>query len=103
MREHRTDIAEIDAEITEAVRVLRDALAPVDGSEVDTALCSVETFIVIALRVFAKTNPSKLRSETRTVEIRPGSTGFQLFRGQHDRSNRLEVPPRPRLRTRTRA
>ncbi len=81
MREHRTDIAEIDAEITEAVRVLRDALAPVDGSEVDTALCSVETFIVIALRVFAKTNPSKLRSETRTVEIKARLDGIPVVQG----------------------
>jgi hypothetical protein len=81
MREHRSDVTEIDAEITEAVRVLRDALAPVDGSEVDTALCSVETFIVIALRVFSKTNPSKLRSETRTVEIKARLDGIRVIQG----------------------
>ena len=77
----RSDVTEIDDDITEAVQVLRNALQPVDGSEVDTALCSVETFIVIALRVFAKTNPSKLRSETRTVEIKARMDGIPVVRG----------------------
>lgn len=80
-RERRSDVTEIDAEITEAVRVLREALKPDDGTEVDTALCSVETFIVIALRVFAKTNPSKLRSETRTVEIKARLDGIPVIQG----------------------
>lgn len=80
-REHRSDVAEIDADITEAITVLREALQPMEGSAEDTALCSVETFIVIALRVFAKTNPSKLRSETRTVEIKARIDGIPVVRG----------------------
>lgn len=80
-REHRSDVAELDADITEAITVLRDALQPMDGSAEDAALCSVETFIVIALRVFAKTNPSKLRSETRTVEIKARMDGIPVVRG----------------------
>lgn len=80
-REHRSDVAEIDADITEAITVLREALQPMEGSAEDTALCSVETFIVVALRVFAKTNPSKLRSETRTVEIKARIDGIPVVRG----------------------
>ena len=33
------------------------------------ALASVETFCAIAFRIFAKTNPSKLRSEMVNVEL----------------------------------
>lgn len=69
-REHRSDVAELDADITEAITVLREALGPMEGSVEDRALTSVETFITVALRVFRKTNPSKLRSEARTVEIK---------------------------------
>lgn len=79
-REHRSDVAKIDADITEAIAVLREALGPMDGSIEDTALCAVETFIVVALRVFAKTNPGKLRSEARTVEIMARMDGIPVVR-----------------------
>ncbi len=81
MTRARSDVAEIDAEITDAIQALREALSPVDGSAEDTALCSVETFVVIALRVFSKTNPSKLRSEARTVEIKARLDGIPVVRG----------------------
>ena len=51
--------------IIEDLSTLR-TLAPV---EAENALVSIETFVAIALRVFAKTNPSKLRDVMRTVEI----------------------------------
>ena len=51
--------------IMEDLSTLR-ALAPVEAAD---ALVSIETFVAIALRVFAKTNPSKLRDVMRTVEI----------------------------------
>lgn len=81
MREHRTDIAEIEGEMEAALKIVRDALQPVDGSEADTALCGVETFVAIALQVYAKTNPSKLRSETRTFEIRARLDGIPVVQG----------------------
>lgn len=80
-REHRSDVAQLDADITEAITVLRDALDPVDGSEIDTALCSVETFIAVALRVFKRTNPSKLRDVARIVEIKARMDGIPVVRG----------------------
>ena len=51
--------------IMEDLNTLR-ILAPVEAANV---LVSIETFVAIALRVFAKTNPSKLRDVMRTVEI----------------------------------
>ena len=51
--------------IMEDLSTLR-TLAPV---EAENALVSIETFVAIALRVFVKTNPSKLRDVMRTVEI----------------------------------
>ena len=44
---------------------LRRAVPPYAGE----ALASVETFVNIALRVFADTNPSKLREHMRNIEI----------------------------------
>ncbi len=34
------------------------------------AMVSVETFIALAFRIFAQTNPSKLKEEMRLMEIR---------------------------------
>ena len=55
--------------IMEDLSTLR-ILAPVEAAD---ALVNIETFVAIALRVFAKTNPSKLRDVMRTVEIQARS------------------------------
>ncbi len=77
----RTIVDEIDADLTLALQTIREALQPVDGTPEDNAICAVETFAAVALRVFRKTNPSKLRSEARTVEIGARLTGIQVLRG----------------------
>ena len=77
----RADMDEIDRDIGLALRLIRDRLYFPDGSEQDTALCEVETFCAIAIRVMRKTNPSKLRSETRTVEIKARMDGIEVVRG----------------------
>jgi hypothetical protein len=61
----RTDTSEIAADIVAAVNRLRLVASQADES----AWAEIETFIAIALKVFAKTNPSKLRDAARTVEI----------------------------------
>ena len=61
----RTDTSEIAADIIAAVNRLRPVALQTDES----AWAEVETFIAIALKVFAKTNPSKLRDAARIVEI----------------------------------
>ena len=48
---------------------------------VDTALCTVETFCAVALRVMAKINPSKVRDCARTVEIKARMDGTPVVRG----------------------
>lgn len=77
----RSDIDDIDADLTDALRTLREKLYLPDGSEQELALCSIETFCAIALRVMRKTNPSKLRSEARTVEIQARMDGIPVLRG----------------------
>lgn len=44
-------------------------------SDFDQAMANIDTFIAIALRVFSKTNISKLQSEFRTVEIAARMSG----------------------------
>lgn len=62
-----------------------DALATIaphlDLTRPDVALAwaKVETFIAVAMRVFAKTNTSKLRSETVTVERAARLAGRVVF------------------------
>lgn len=58
-------ISALTNQIMKDVSTLRLS-APIEAEE---ALVSVETFISVALRVFAKTNPSKLRDVIRTVEV----------------------------------
>lgn len=51
-----------------SIEILRDLLPTMTSAQID-ALAEVETFVAIALRVLAKTNPSKVRDEVRTVHI----------------------------------
>jgi hypothetical protein len=77
----RSLVAEIDADITAAVQVLRDAVAPqiVDGNDIDHALCGFETFVVIALHVMRHSNPSKIREAAQIVEIRARMDGVPVI------------------------
>lgn len=47
------------------IRMKLDLTDPV----VEQAWAELETFLAVSLRVIAKTNPSKLASEVRTVEL----------------------------------
>lgn len=75
-----TDMDEIARELAQHLATLRSALDPVDGSPQDTALCTVETFCDVALRVMSKTNPSKVQSVARTVEIKARIDGTPFYR-----------------------
>lgn len=75
-----TDMDQVEAELAEHLKAVRQALDPQDGTPEDYALCAVETFAVIALRVMRKTNPSKVRSEARTVEIKARMDGIEVIR-----------------------
>ena len=77
----RTDMAEVDADLTAALRTIREALDPADGTPEDTALCAVETFAAVALRVMRRANPSIVRDCARTVEIKARLDGVPVIRG----------------------
>ena len=76
----RTDMDATERDMVAALRVLREALQPEDGTEVDNALCSIKTFCDVALRVMRKTNPSKVRDCARTVEIKARIDGIPVLR-----------------------
>lgn len=65
----KTKIQDIASDIVKELGVLRQALAPQMHGEVEDAWATLETFIAVALRVMAKTNPSKIKSVAMTVEI----------------------------------
>ena len=77
----RSDVSEIERDIVAELRVLRASLKPVDDTPEDHALCAVETFVAVSLRVMSKTNPSKLRSEARNVELQARMDGVPVMRG----------------------
>lgn len=68
-----TKVTEMEAYVVDAVSRIRPVLIE---AELEYDWATVETFIAIALRVIAKTHPSKVREEARLVEIqarmRPG-------------------------------
>ena len=65
----KTDVKEINADLLRDLTLVRGAVMSSGDAAAIEAFAGVETFCAIAVRVFAKTNPSKLRSEAMTVEI----------------------------------
>lgn len=76
-----TDMDEIERGMTAHLETLREALQPEDDTPVDEALSTLETFVALSLRVMRKTNPSKIRSEARTLEIKARMDGVPVLRG----------------------
>lgn len=66
-RPTKESIELMKAQVIQGVNVIRAHLTR--SPEIDEALGSVETFIAIALRVFAVTNPSKLKEHMQLVEL----------------------------------
>ena len=76
-----TDIRQVESDITDCLRVIRECMNPVDDTSEDYAICAVECFVDIALRVMKVTNPSKIRSVAMTVEIKARMDGKPVVRG----------------------
>lgn len=73
-----SDMTLVERDLAAALKVLRDALDPTDGTPVDVALCDVETFAAVALGVMRKTNPSKVRDVARVYEIKARMDGVPV-------------------------
>ena len=78
----KTDIDAIAREIAGHLEAIRAALDTqlIDGNALDTALCSIETYCAVSLRVMRQTNPSKVRDCARTVEIKALMDGVEIVR-----------------------
>ncbi len=77
-----SDITVIESDVSAACKLLRARLYFPDGSDQDTALATLETFAAVALVVMRKTNPSKIRDEARTVEIKARMDGTPMVGGE---------------------
>lgn len=62
-RPTRESIESIKEDLIRDLATIKEQVGETD------AMAGVETFCVIALRIMAKTNPSKIRDVARTVEI----------------------------------
>jgi hypothetical protein len=71
MTRARTPTKDMREDLMKSLAALRAYIQADPGPEGEMLdhLATVETFCAVALRVFAKTNPSKIASEARTVEI----------------------------------
>ena len=76
-----TDMDETARGIDAALLLILAELDPQDGTPLDDAFYTVKSFCDVAMRVMRKTNPSKVRSEARTVEIKARMDGVQVLRG----------------------
>lgn len=63
----RINVLEMANDIVEALSTVRAALPPAE--QTGDAMATLETFTAVALRIIAKTNPSKVRDVARAVEI----------------------------------
>jgi hypothetical protein len=74
----RTDVTEIRADIVSAIKRIKPLLNLQDP-QVESDWAQIETFTAISLAVLAKTNPSKIKSEAMTVEIRARMDGKECL------------------------
>ena len=65
----RTDVSKINEDLKRDLATLRNHIAATGNDKVRAALVELETFAAVAIRVMAKTNPSKIHDEARAVEI----------------------------------
>lgn len=65
----RTDIQTINDDLQENLKYFRERFQRAKNPEADKRWTEIETFCAIAIRVMAKTNPSKIRDVARTLEI----------------------------------
>ena len=76
-----TNMDETQQAIDAALLRILAALNPNDGEQLDDDFYTVKSFCDVAMRVMRKTNPSKVRSEARTVEIKARIDGVPVLRG----------------------
>lgn len=74
----KTDVTEIRRDIVSSLSVIRPLL-DLENEDVKHAWAEVETFCAVSLAVLAKTNPSKIRSEAMTVEIKARMDGRECL------------------------
>ena len=74
----RTNVHEIREDIVAALTIIRPQLNLTDPAT-EAAWAEIETFVAVALAVFARTNPSKIRSEAMTVEIHARMDGRECL------------------------
>lgn len=74
----KTDVTEIRRDIVSSLSVIRPLL-DLEQEDIKHAWAEVETFCAVSLAVLAKTNPSKIRSEAMTVEIKARMDGRECL------------------------
>lgn len=79
MSRNRADVSAIAGGITGALTTLHGHIEATGSKATKEAMAELETFCVIALRIMNKTNPSKIRSEARSVEILARSVGAEVL------------------------
>jgi len=76
-REHVVDTSAFTADLTDAFAPLREIVE--DIPDLAPHLAHIETFCAVALRVMARTNPSKIREAARLVEIQARIKGHHVY------------------------
>lgn len=78
MSRARPDVSPITRDLTDALVQVRN-LIDLTEPENEAAWAQIETFCAVALRVFAKTNPSKLRDAAMAEEISARLQGREVL------------------------
>lgn len=78
MARARSDVTDMTQDIVNALQLVRGQL-DLGQPQTEAAWAQIETFAAIALRVFAKTNPSKLRDAAMAEEIKARIQGREVL------------------------
>ena len=75
----RTNMEEHEKTLKEALACIKQALDLKDGTDEDVAFYTVLSFVEVSIAVMKKTNPSKVKSEARTIEIKARLAGLPVY------------------------
>lgn len=77
-----TNVSAIEHDMVAALRTLRQATDPTEGSPEDYAMAAMESFVAISLHVMQRCPPHLIRNAAQVIEIRAHLDGVPVFKTQ---------------------
>lgn len=98
MSQARPDVDAIERDLVDALETIRDRMASDPDSVEENAYVAVECFCKVALDVFRKVPPNRIRAAARQLEIHARLNGAEVLTlaQHHDRTDSPVVSDLPK-------